>query len=249
MSPSLVIGLAVAIVATATLSGIFGMAGGMILMGIVAWALPVEAAMMLHGVTQTASNGHRALLNFRHIRWNLLAGYLFGSAIAVAIFIAAAFVPSKAVVFIALGSLPFLARLIPEKFALDILKRGGASACGFMVTVFQLVAGVSGPILDIFYVGSALTRHEIVASKAITQTCGHLIKLAYYGIFVGTLMNGHADLIPWWMYVLAVVLAMAGTTLGKQVLDRMTDANFRKWSQWIIMGVGIVFLIRGVLLL
>ena len=44
----------------------------------------------------------------------------------------------------------------------------------------QLIAGASGPILDVFYNGSSLNRREIVATKAFTQAMGHLIKLAFY---------------------------------------------------------------------
>ena len=42
----------------------------------------------------------------------------------------------------------------------------------------QLIAGASGPILDVFYNGSSLNRREIVAT-AFTQAVGHLIKLAF----------------------------------------------------------------------
>ena len=52
--------LGASILSTAFISGIFGMAGGMILMGILLAMMPVAAAMVLHGVTQMASNGWRA---------------------------------------------------------------------------------------------------------------------------------------------------------------------------------------------
>ena len=53
MSPLLISTLCLAMVGTSFLSGIFGMAGGMILVGILLAILPVPEAMMLHGVTQT----------------------------------------------------------------------------------------------------------------------------------------------------------------------------------------------------
>ena len=49
-------------VATAFLSGMFGMAGGLILIGVLLALMPVPEAMALHAVTQMASNGWRALL-------------------------------------------------------------------------------------------------------------------------------------------------------------------------------------------
>ena len=47
---------------TSFLSGIFGMAGGMILLGVLLILLDVAPAMVLFGVTQFASNGWRAAL-------------------------------------------------------------------------------------------------------------------------------------------------------------------------------------------
>jgi cytochrome c biogenesis protein CcdA len=42
---------------------------------------------------------------------------------------------------------------------------------------------------------------------------------------------------------------MLGTTVGKRLLDRMTDTNFRKWSQRITLAIGSVLLVQGVMLL
>ncbi len=69
-------------VATAFLSGIFGMAGGLVLIGILLVLMPVPEAMMLHGVTQLASNGWRGILWIRHVRWSAIAAYLGGCALA-----------------------------------------------------------------------------------------------------------------------------------------------------------------------
>ena len=44
--------LIVAAFLTATLSGIFGMAGGLVLMGALAFVLPVSAAFVTHGILQ-----------------------------------------------------------------------------------------------------------------------------------------------------------------------------------------------------
>ena len=48
---------------TAFLSSIFGMLGGLILMGILVTIMPVSSAMILHGLIQLTSNGYRAWLN------------------------------------------------------------------------------------------------------------------------------------------------------------------------------------------
>ena len=65
--PSLVVLslLAVSALVTSFISGILGMAGGMILMGILLAMMPLPQAMMLHGITQLSANGWRAWL-WRH---------------------------------------------------------------------------------------------------------------------------------------------------------------------------------------
>ena len=65
--PSLVVLslLAVSALVTSFISGILGMAGGMILMGILLAMMPLPQAMMLHGLTQLSANGWRAWL-WRH---------------------------------------------------------------------------------------------------------------------------------------------------------------------------------------
>ena len=56
VTPLLAAGLGAVMVATAFLSGLFGMAGGLILAGVLLAVLPLPAAMALHAVTQIASN-------------------------------------------------------------------------------------------------------------------------------------------------------------------------------------------------
>jgi uncharacterized membrane protein YfcA len=55
------------------------MAGGMILMGIFSLLLSIPAAMVLHGVAQTVSNGSRVWLYRRHICWSILLPYSIGA--------------------------------------------------------------------------------------------------------------------------------------------------------------------------
>ena len=73
MAISMALGLGVLMVFTAFLSGIFGMAGGMVLIGVLLVVLPLPMAMVLHAVTQMASNGWRAFLWWRHIQWRITA--------------------------------------------------------------------------------------------------------------------------------------------------------------------------------
>src|SRR5437016_14570695 len=78
MTPLLIAALGLLMVATAFLSGLFGMAGGLILIGVLLALMPLPTAMVLHAITQMASNGWRALLWRAHIRRRPAARYLIG---------------------------------------------------------------------------------------------------------------------------------------------------------------------------
>ena len=236
--------IAIAVLITSFISGILGMAGGMILMGVLLALLPLPAAMMLHGITQMASNGWRAWLWRVHVNWRIFRGYALGALLALAAFIGLQYVVSKPVAYILLGLTPFVSFALPRQLALNVDHRGHPLFCGVICTALQLLAGVSGPLLDVFFVQSAMDRRGVVATKAMSQTLGHLIKILYFGgiSFVSSSVVTGLSL-P--LIVACVVLAFTGTTLSRRVLDKMSDANFRRWTQWTVMTMGAIYLAAG----
>jgi uncharacterized protein len=237
--------LGVSAVVTSFISGILGMAGGLILMGILLALMPVPAAMMLHGITQLASNGWRAFLWRAHIDWRVFRGYLWGSLAMLALFAAFQFVVSKPVALIVMGLTPFLALALPESLHLNVERRGHPAGCGAVCSVLSLTAGVSGPILDVFFVRSKMTRHAVVATKASTQSLSHIMKIVYFG---GILTIGRGVVEPW-LGAMMVALSVVGTTLSARVLEKMSDASFRTWTKRVVMTIGVFYLASGVLML
>jgi len=228
---------------TAALSGVFGMAGGLILMGALAFVLPVQAAFVTHGMLQLVANGWRAVLHRKFVRWDIVGWYALASLTAGLIVALLSFTPSKPVLFLLLGLVPGLTWLPQKWINLDAAKPPQAFLSGLSVTGLNLTAGVAGPLLDIFFVRTALTRHAIVATKAATQVFAHLAKIVVYGSPL--LTGGMIGMPPIWVFVLAIPLSMAGTAVGGLILNRMTDVNFKRWTRWIVTGVGVTYLIQA----
>ena len=248
MSPLLVfVAISFAVVVTSFISGILGMAGGMILMGVLLALLPLPAAMMLHGITQMASNGWRAWLWRRNVDWRIFRGYALGTFVALTAFILVQFVVSKPVAYILLGITPFVSFALPKRLALNVDHHWHPFLCGTVCTGLQLLAGVSGPLLDVFFVRSKLDRRGVVATKAMSQTLGHFIKILYFGGISALSTNNGAIPTELSLALIAacVVLAFTGTSLSKSVLDKMSDANFRQWTQWTVMTMGVIYLGSG----
>ena len=239
---SLIVG--VSVIATSIVSGIFGMAGGLILMLILGLALPVQAAMVLHGTTQFFSNGWRAVIWRQWVDWKIVRLYTLGAMPAIIIPFAIAYVPDKPIMLILLGAVPYAALALPQILALDASKPKHAFACGFFVAGLQLIAGVAGPLLDTFFVRSKLDRRAIVATKAATQAFSHTLKVGYYGALITQVPSLGTD-----VYAAAIIAAIIGTTVASTVLEKMSNENFRRWTKLIVLVVGAFSVSQGALML
>lgn len=232
----------------AFISGVFGMAGGMVFMGIIATVMGVSEAMVVHGIVQSFSNGFRSYLIKGDIRWDILKFEMIGAVPAIGLLFLAAFVPSKPVLFFALGLLPLLLWLPRGWLQGDAAKPPQAMLCGFLVMALNLVAGVAGPALDFFYVKTALTRQEIVATKAVTMLASHLVKIFFFGIpLIGSI--GVGTLPPIWVFIAVIPFIFIGTYGGTRLLTRFSDVTFKRYTRILVSLIGLVFIGRGFALL
>jgi uncharacterized membrane protein YfcA len=228
---------------TATLSGVFGMAGGLILMGALALVLPVSAAFVTHGLLQLVANGWRAILHRKHVSWRIVGVYALGAFTAGGLIGLVVYEPTRATLFLLMGLVPGLVWLPPGWIKVDASRPSQAYVCGLSVTGMNLTAGVAGPLLDVFFVRTALTRHEIVATKAATQVFSHLMKVAVYG--APLLAAGGKGVPPLWVFALAIPLSMLGTAAGGIVLDRLSDVDFKRYLRLILTAIGAAYLVQA----
>ncbi len=83
----------------------------------------------------------------------------------------------------------------------------------------MLMTGVSGPLMDTFFLGGNFGRREVVATKATCQVASHLTKLIYFGGIV----DQAATLDPV-LAAVAIAASMLGTALARRILEAMSDA-------------------------
>jgi uncharacterized membrane protein YfcA len=231
---------------TAFLSSIFGMLGGLILMGILVSIMPVSQAMVLHGLIQLTSNGYRAWLNRKDINWSIVATLIVGNIVALAGLVFVAFVPDRITVLLALGLLPYIAWALPKNAALDVTKKPIGLLAGMVVVATNLLAGVGGPLLDVFFQRVDMTRHQVVATKAVAQSLGHISKVIFFGFLTVSASNDWPML---WLVLIAMTASVTGTTLGKKILDKINDEIFFLWTQRILLSVGAVFIVYALYLI
>ena len=228
-----------ATLSTSFLSSIFGMLGGLILIGILVTMMPVSQAMVLHGLIQLTSNGYRAWLNKKYINWSIVSTLIIGNIIALVGLVSVSFVPDQITVLLALGLLPYIAWALPKNTTLDVTKKPIGLIAGMVVVGSNLLSGTGGPLLDIFFQRVNMTRHQVVATKAVAQGLGHISKIIFFG-FLAT-----SKLSVWpspWLIIFAMTASVVGTTLGKKVLDKIDDEIFFLWTQSILLTIGAVFI-------
>ena len=241
MTPLMMLLLCLVMLGTSFLSGVFGMAGGMILIGVLLALMPLPAAMVLHAVTQMASNGWRATLWWRYIRWRPVIAYVGGCIVVLTLWSLVLLVPEKPIALLLLGVTPFLARMTPRGFQPDPQSPLQCAAYGVICQTLLLATGVSGPLLDAFFLGGGkMDRREIVATKATCQVFGHTAKLLYFGGIVE-----QAGLLDPVVAGLAIAASAIGTTLSTRVLGAMSDGQYRLWANRIVTTIALYYVGYG----
>ncbi|MFG6665712.1 TSUP family transporter [Halomonas sp. HNIBRBA4712] len=229
---------------TSMLSGVFGMAGGMVLLWFLLLVFPAASAMAVHGVIQLTANGSRAWLSRRYIVWRIVGQMALGVVSAAALLVSVSYSPNAAIVSLLLGMMPLLIWMPKRWLHLKANRASHALACGFASGGLTIVAGVSGPLIDILFVRSQMDRRQVVATKAMTQVVAHSIKIVFYLGSALTLSTGE-----WGIVLLAAPFALLGTRAGTFILHRLTDANFRTWTRWIVTAIGAFYFVQGLVLL
>lgn len=236
--------LLLAVFFTSTLSGVFGMAGGLVLLGVLLAILPVGTAIAVQGAIQVVANGSRAFLSRAYIDWVILGLACLGLLVAGIVLLIVRYTPDLPTVCIVIGLLPLLVWIPRRWLELDASKPLHAFCCGLFGGGFNLTVGVAGPTVDIFFIRTQMDRRKIIATKAAIQVVSHGAKVVFYWQ-AALVLTSH----EWGAVALAAPFAIAGTSAGHWILQRLTDANFRAWTRWIVSAIGIYYLLRGLSLL
>ncbi len=240
MSPLTLALIGSTIVVSSFLSGVFGMAGGMVLLGVLLVFFDVAAGMILFSIIQFFANGWRAVQWWEFVRWRIFWLYCLGAVVAFVAVRLVEFVPEKALVYLLLGLMPFLGELVPQRARPNIEWRGVPFITGMLTTIVQFIAGVGGLFLDLFFQNSKLDRKTTLATKAVTQTASHVLRAAYF-----VSLSSIGDKIGIWLVIVVIALAIGGTALAPYAIERMTDHGFRQRTRIIIFAISGVYLLRA----
>ena len=88
---------------------------------------------------------------------------------------------------------------------------------------------------------STFNSKEILGTKAVTQTFGHILKLIYYG----SLMMSAGNSLNGWLITTVIVAALLGNFLGSLIVKRISDVQFKMVGRYIVLIIGAIYLAKG----
>lgn len=197
----------------------FSSGGAMIILAVTSTVLPVWAVVPVHSTLLIGSTASRALVFREHVEWRIAGPFLIGSAIAVALASRLFFaLPDKAIA-IAIACVMLIAIWLPQVSWRPKFRHPWA-VVGF-VHSFLSTLFAYGALLHAVILHTGLARRQIVGTMAAALTGMSLFKILGYSL------NGF-DYRPYVaMITMSILAAVAGTWVGKLIIDRISEGMFR----------------------
>ena len=239
ISPAIALGLCAASFLTSGFTAAFGIGGGVSLLALMGFLLPVGVLIPVHGIVQLGSNAGRALVQRSHIGWPVLAVFLAGAVIGA--LLGARFVVEldDALLKILLGA--FI--LVTVWLKLPALQKAGWPTFvfgGFATTFVSMFVGATGPLVITLFEKLFAERRQVVATNAAAMVVQHGLKVAAFA-FAGFAFAQ-------WLPLLAAMIAagFAGTLAGSRLLNAMPEASFRTGFRLVMTLLALLMIARGV---
>lgn len=225
---------------TAALSGIAGLGGGTILIGVLyALGLSPTVAVPLFAAVQFVSNLSRTVAFFRHVEWRAAGWFLVTAAptpFLIAPFVANANVH---VVMLLLAAL-ILVSLVPARDGGEpVAQRPALLLAGFLNGSIGMFVGATGLVVGRLFLRPEWSKETVIGTLALTQSLGHLLRVLGYAA-AGFVVSERAELL-----LPLVVAVIAGTFAGRALHDRLDEARFRRLFKVILVTLSLKLLYDG----
>ncbi|MEQ1439131.1 sulfite exporter TauE/SafE family protein [Fontimonas sp. SYSU GA230001] len=225
---------------TATLSGVAGLGGGTILIGVFyALGLSPAEAVPLFAAVQFVSNSARTVAYLHHVEWRATGWFLLVAVPAT--FLVAPFVEhvNADLVRLLLAGL-ILASLAPGRAEQSPLPpRPAFAIAGFLNGSLGMFVGATGLFVGRLFFRPEWRKETTIGTLALTQTLGHALRVLAYG-FVGFSALTRPLLLG-----LMCAAVIAGTALGKRLNGLVSEAQFAQLFKWILIVLSVKLAFDG----
>lgn len=225
---------------TATLSGVAGLGGGTILIGVFyALGMTPAEAVPLFAAVQFIANSSRTFAYLRHVEWHA-AGWFLLAAVP-ASFVVAPFVADidTDVVRLILAGL-ILASLAPGRAERATLApRPAFALAGLLNGSVGMFVGATGLVVGRLFFRPEWRKETTIGTLALTQMLGHALRVIAYGV-----VGFSAFTQPLLLASLGAAV-IAGTAFGKRLNGRVSEAQFAALFKWILIVLSLKLAFDG----
>lgn len=222
---------------TSALTASVGVGGGLLMLALMTYIVPIAALIPVHGLVQLGSNTGRSYVQRAHIDWRIVGLFLLGSllgafagamlAVQLPAYILKSFL-GLFIIIIVWARLPKIKSANPVVVALG----------GLVTTFATMFAGATGPLVAVF-LNSLFNQHrKMVATHGMTMTVQHSLKVLAFG-FAGFAFWEWLPLV-----LLIVISGFSGTKAGTLILNKMPEEKL-KFGFKIVMTIVALDLLRA----
>ncbi len=205
---------------TSTLTGIFGMGGGLLLLGFLPAFLPIAAVIPVHGVTQLVSNASRAYFSWSSIRWSVIPPFLAGGLIGTVCFAIVLQAISLRYLPLFIGGYILLSQW-SDVFNRIVARFESFALLGFFQVGLALLTGTIGPVHMVMLNKRYSDRHEIVATAAAMMSIKHGLKIVAF-LLIGVKLWQFGDVM-----LAMIIAAIIGSYLGTKLRAKTSNRHFK----------------------
>lgn len=230
-----------AALAASTLAAVAGFGGAAILLPALVAVFGVREAVPILTVAQLVGNGSRVWFNRRELVLPVVGWFAVGA------------VPAALVggTLFARAPLPALSRLIGAFLLLSVAWRHRPRAAvrnvgprafapiGAAAAFLSALVGSVGPLMAPFFLAAGLVKGAYIGTEALATVVMHVTKLAAYR---------SAAVLPLHAVGMGAVLGplmIAGSYLGKRILEHMAERAFVWIIEAVLVGAGLWFLLAA----
>lgn len=206
---------------TAIISALTGMGGGIILLSFMTLFLSLDVVIPIHGLVQFVSNSSRSYFLKDRIKWDYALPFFMGVPLGtVTSYYIVKSLTSPAVPLAIIVVLIFYSVFRPKKLPPLIIPKWGFFFLGYTVGVLSLLIGATGPLIAPFFLRPDFKKQEIVATKAVVQMAGHILKIPAF------LALGFPYLDYLWIIIGMAIFTVLGTKYGVSLLEKLNEKIF-----------------------
>lgn len=207
---------------TAILSAVTGMAGGIVLLSLMTFILPLNIIIPIHGIVQLVSNSTRCFLLRRSIRFDFAIPFYLGLPLGTyTSYKVVQLMPGPTIPLALIAGLIFYTVFKPKNLPSIHIPKWSFFILGFVLGSLSLLVGAIGPILAPFFLRDDLKKEEIVATKGFSQMGGHLLKIPAF-LALGFDYQNYALVL-----VLMCLSTIIGTQVGVKILSNIKESLFK----------------------